>query len=335
MSKILLVGDVHLSDKPPSSCTDSYLDDLFDLLAQIAVMSGDYAAVVQAGDLFHHKNPLRTSHRTVGRFVDWLGTVRCPFYVVPGNHDMSNDRFDSVFDGQPLGVVLRAGAKLLAGWSELREIPLYGVPWLAEWNHRDPETGEHSMAAHEAVEDALVEWDVARASDYRDRPGLIVTHAPFYPPGQELPYEFYPTARLAKSAGAGFHKGAVGVYYGHVHEAHGIYNSGGATFANMGALSRGSLAEYDVKREIQVASWDSETGFFASVPLAYRPAEEVFRLEQAQEIKAKQVALDEFLESIGQTSIEITNVESVIENVRKMGLKPEVEQIIRRLLEDS
>lgn len=322
MTKILIVGDVHLSDRPPSSCTDSYLTDLFDLLGQVAGLSRDYDAVVQAGDLFHYKIPGRTSHRTMQATIEWVGDCACPVYVVPGNHDMTNDRFESVMDSQPLGVVLRAGARLLRGWDP-SGLPLYGVPWLSTWNDRDPETGGPSALALGDVAEATEAWRRAPLDGHR----LLVTHAPFYAPGFELPYEFFPTAAFAAALGR-----TGQVYYGHVHEAHGIYESGGVTFANHGALSRGSIAEYDVKREIAVTSWDSGTGEFTKIPLAYRPAEEVYRMADVTEARTAQLSLDIFLASIGEASIQITSVEAVMAHVRELGLDPSVEKIIQDLL---
>ena len=94
-----------------------------------------------------------------------------------------------------------------------------------------------------AVTDAL-----ARFNDHPDGThALVVTHAPLYPLGQELPYENYPTDRWARAMG---NRG--NVFYGHVHEPHGIYVVDGVTFANPGALSRGSLHELAVKKTFKL-----------------------------------------------------------------------------------
>jgi len=73
VASYLLLGDLHLTDKAPSSCTDSYCDDLFDLLGQVNALVREHEAiaVVIAGDVFHNKAPSRTSHRVVRRFIRW------------------------------------------------------------------------------------------------------------------------------------------------------------------------------------------------------------------------------------------------------------------------
>jgi predicted phosphodiesterase len=316
-----MVNDIHLSDRPPSSCTDSYLDDLFDLLYQTSALAGDRGAdgIILAGDIFHHKTPNRTSHATVMRLIDWARhtTNHCPVYAVLGNHDLSHDRVGSVDETQPLGVALKSGAiRLLDGW--LRDGgPVYGVPWQMTFD-------DYSVSA------AL--------SDYRDdawtRPQnihlLVVTHAPLYPPGQELPYENYPATKWANAMA---NRGTV--HYGHVHSPHGVYTVDGVTFSNCGALSRGSLTENNLTREIQVALWDSDTGQIEHITLTHRPAAEVFRLPEVTAQRAARLDLSSFLDNVGETTISITSTADVIDHIRSLGLEPTLEDLLRALLTEA
>jgi DNA repair exonuclease SbcCD nuclease subunit len=336
----MCVGDVHLADRPPSSCTDSYLQDLWDLLAQAAELAErlECSAVVQAGDMFHLKTPGRTSHRLMQRAIYAFEQFPCPVFVVPGNHDMSHDRFDSVFDQQPLGVLLKSGAcHLLSGWSdapawagkalsgwefqeEFSGLPLYGIPWLQHWaSSRD--------VADEMVREATEDL---RSRTDGSTPTLVVTHAPFYPPGLELTYEFFPTAEFAELL-----PDRASVYYGHVHEAHGVYRSGDRTFCNVGALSRGSLAEHNLTRAVSVAVWDSLTGAFEVHELPHRPASEVFRLVEKAAEKSRQADLDSFLSSVGAATIEITSIEAVLQHVKGLGLDPAVVSLVEELLTEA
>lgn len=301
MVSIGLVGDVHLSDRPPSNCTESYNDDLFELLQEIVKIAADRGldAFVFAGDLFHIKAPSRTSHRTVQRMIDILQSFPCPVYGVIGNHDIQHDRLDSVFDTQPFGVLLQAGMKLLSGW-DTEGLPIYGVSWQQDWQD---------------ASEAFAGWRDAEA-----RPGaLVVTHAPLYPPGRELPYENIPASVVAGWAGNRGH-----LYYGHVHDYHGVFDVDGVVFCNQGSLSRGSLHESDLTRKPAITIWHSDVvgpDAFERVELASaKPADQVFRLVEARERMAYNDRLDLFLEAVAGSTVEATSVEAVIEHVRGMSL---------------
>jgi predicted phosphodiesterase len=310
--KVLTVGDVHLSDRQPSNCTESYNDDLFDLLDDVVKISGDRAvdAVVFAGDIFHIKTPSRTSHRTVQRMIDVVQSFACPVYGVIGNHDIQNDRLASVFETQPFGVLLYSGMKLLSGWADAPELGLYGVCWQQDWHN---------------ASDAFRDWREPSdaVAELLPKSRLIVTHAPLYPPGEELPWENVPAPTVASWMG-----GHNFCYYGHVHDLHGSFVSDGVTFCNQGSLSRGSLHESDFNRIPAVTIWHSDrTGVdaFERVELpSAKPGSEVFRAEEHFAKVAYQVDLDAFLGAVANSTVQTTSVESVIEHVRSLGL-PEAE----------
>lgn len=323
MTRLLCVGDIHLSDRPPSSCTDTYLDDLFDLLEQTVDLETklECDATVWAGDVFHHKQPSRTSHRTVMRLIDLAKSYQ-RLMIVPGNHDMLNDRVDSVDESQPLGVLARAlgpGSMLSdIGWVE--DLPLFSIPWQQDWTLS-------------RLGQIMVSWRQHPLVD-RQR-SLVVTHASIFPPGLEpAVFEFLPTRDSEEGEGWASLQEAGFVYYGHIHDTHGTFQVGGVTFCNQGAISRGSLHESDLTREVAVTVWDSDSGF-TRVPLNYKPASEVFRLAEIQEVKDSSVALDEFLGMVGRTQLSVASVESVVVHIREMNLDPDVEKLAVTLLEDA
>lgn len=311
--RFLVIGDIHLSDRAPSSCTDSYQEDMFALLEATVDKSNELACdgVLWAGDIFHHKQPSRTSHKTVQRTIE-IAKAYPRLGIVPGNHDMLNDRYESIETTQPLGVLQKAGIPLLTGWGQdwMVDYPIYGVPWQQEWSQ-------------EALSAALSDWQHIGEPEALQG-ALVVTHAPLYPPGRELEYEYFPTETWAEIQGAGF------CYYGHVHEHHGTYQVGDVTFCNQGALSRGSLHESELKREIAATLW-TEHGF-ERVDLPHKPATEVFRLSEKRELQDAQARLDEFLASIGETKVAVTSIESVMSHIRTLKLEPEVEALAEELL---
>lgn len=320
--RYVLVNDVHLSDRAPASCTETYLDDLFDLLNQAAAIAyAINAAIILAGDVFHHKAPTRTSHGTVMRLIDWALQSRCPVWAVPGNHDLQHDRLASLDETQPLGVVFASGAiRQLDGWIEDGEGDLvYGVPWQMTFDEAN-------------VSDALAPYRRhVGETKIRAEHCLVVTHAPLYPPGQELKFEFFPADLWAKAMGN------VGVvHYGHVHEPHGIYEVQGVTFSNPGALSRGSLHEHNLTRVPSVALWDSEIGEITHHDLAAKPADQVFRLQEAAETKSAGINLNRFLESVQSTRLDVTSTASVMEHVRASHAEdPALVAVVAKLLESA
>lgn len=321
MSKYLIINDVHLTNENnhPASCTTSYTADLFDLLYQAAQIAVDYACrgIIQLGDFFHIKTPSRNSHALVQRAIKWAASCSVPVWIVPGNHDLTNDRLESLNQGQPLGVLYDSG-KVFRAEKYLGNMPIYGVPWQQFWD------------AEESVADAAVK---AAVSNFRpsETPQLIVTHAPFFPPGSHPGYEHYSTEKFSKFVNPDG-KSNVQVVYGHIHDWQGEYVVNGVRFCNYGALSRGSLTESNLTRPVGVTIWDSITGAFEFIELNSRPASEVFRVKEIEEVKTTQLKLDQFLESVGQSTIEITSIESVLAKIRSMGLGKEIENVIEELL---
>jgi DNA repair exonuclease SbcCD nuclease subunit len=316
----LLVNDIHLADRPPASCTDAYQEDLFALLGQVRVLAQmrKAAAIVLAGDVFHHKAPSRTSHRLVLRLQVWAQSCPCDVLVVPGNHDMQFDRMESLHLTQPLGVLLSSpNVQLLESWAAGH--PVYGVPWVQGYG----DSGEDGEAGTQ-VDGRLAAW---RSEISGRQPSLVVAHAPLYPPGQELPYEYFPAERWAAAM-----DGQGSCWYGHVHERHGVFMAGEVTFANFGALSRGSLHEYNLTRKVAVGGWDSYTGLFEEILLAAKPPSEVFRFRSEDRPADMHGRLDAFLEQAGTTQLDVLSPASVFAAVRAMGLGKDAEALIEELL---
>ena len=233
--RTLVVGDIHLCDRPPSIRTDDYLEHILDKLAYTVEVAEqqDVMAVVWAGDVFHIKTPGRNSHYMVQRVID-IGQdyldAGIGWYVVPGNHDLSHDRLD--WSHQPLGLLFKSGAIPCIG--EMQGLGVFGIPWLQDWDAQLP--------------GYMQKWQESTA-------GLMVTHAPIAPPGKTYPYEFVDATDWAKAM-----QRPGDVYYGHMHMTHGSYSveteEGVFWFCNQGALSRGSLHEETLAREPAVTVYE-------------------------------------------------------------------------------
>lgn len=309
----MLVGDIHLSDRPPSVRTESYADDI---LAKLRFASKQAAlhkcdALVLAGDVFHSKIPSRTSHGLVVRAHAALTEGGRPVEIVGGNHDMRHDRLDSIPD-QPLGSLCQMeGVHLLSGWHE--ELPLFGLPYLPNWG--------------EALDEWMSKWSAPGAEC------LMVTHAPIFPPNEEPPYEYVRAVDWAMQMGSG------ACYYGHIHDPHGEYTVGAVHFCNNGAISRGSLHEKTLKRVPAITLYDDDPDLrydqaFRRIEVPHLPAAEVFRLVDVAQKVEKQNRLDVFLEEIGQTNLSVSGSEELLGAIQQMGLRPDTLRAIQEVIEE-
>lgn len=334
MTTIIAVGDIHMSDRPPVNATDSYSDDIIEALLYVAelekILSAD--AVVWAGDVFDHKSPSKTSHATILRMIEVVRAHK-NLWVVVGNHDISNDRLDSVYEKQPLGVLLQSGAHELNGWHP--SLPLYGVPWQQDWD------------AEGTVASAFEMWreDAIQMSGQTNFDKLAVTHASIFPPGQEPLYEHLSLDVVSDAMNnEGF------LYYGHIHEDHGVFNHRGVQFANVGAISRGSLTEYNTTRQIQVCVWTDQPFYgsnsvlgdydfkrgFNPLVIPHKPASEVFRTQQAVAAKSSRMSLEGFLSQVGSSVIDISSAASVAQYIQSRDDIPDrIKRRAMALLEET
>lgn len=320
----ICVGDIHLSDRPPASCTESYLDDILEMLAYVAKLekATKAGAVVWAGDVFHHKQPSRTSHATVLKLAKVAQQYQRPPLVVTGNHDITSDRLDSL-EKQPLGVLYEAGVlQELVGWHPT--LPICGIPWQQRW--LSPGTIQEAFECWREASslrgESQASVDLSKA--------LAVTHAPIYPPtvADNVMFELLPLPEVSKAMdNAGY------LYYGHIHEPHYHFEVDGVTYANMGAISRGSLHEYNLARKIQVAIWTPEHGF-VPVDIPHKPANQIFKLAEAQEKKTEKMSLDTFLAEVGSATLDISSTGSIIDHVRRMEIEENVKSKSIQLLEE-
>lgn len=340
MTDALIVGDVHLSDRAPSSRKDTYADEILAKLRWCSIYANHPGPgqgpvpMVISGDVFHIKTPWRTSYGLVQRVHDVLETVEMGVYIVPGNHDVSHDRLESLAS-QPLGALCRMGNVALLADELITPgvdpvLPkIKGIPW-----HREFDGGDWESVVRGYLESWREDGDV---------PQLVVTHAPLFPPGQEP--GVYNSIPADVWAGVMGEAGVAATYYGHIHEQHGWFEVPAPTptdqgvthlFCNNGALSRGSLHEESVKRWPTVTYWSAEHTAFHPVPLGeevVKPPEEVFLFEQAAEQRTKESMTQAFEEALGEVKLANLTTEEVLAYVRKEDVPPKVLTVIESVLE--
>lgn len=286
VTRLLLIGDIHLADKPPSVRTETYTEDILEKIRWCATYANEHEldAVISLGDVFHIKSPSRNSHALVQAAAEAFTIFSGITYIVPGNHDIVADRLDSL-PGQPLGT-LALHPRIRLAQAYIPELKVWSIPYL----------------------DDLEEFSSQVAAVLLTEAELIVAHQSIFPPGQHPPYPHVNADVLAANWGS------IPLAYGHIHDPHGFYQANGVWFCNNGAISRGSLHEETLRRHPKVTVFDSETDGcpFTSVDVPHRPAEEVFRLDEVAEQKAAEERLDEFLTRVGEVSLTSLSIESVL-----------------------
>lgn len=321
MTRVAVVGDVHVSDRPPSIRTDTYTDDILAKLKFIVQTSVDQGChvILFNGDVFHIKTPTRNSHALVQRVGAVMTASGLPVLITPGNHDLSNDRLDSL-PRQPLGTLARmTGIDLLIGGHS--EFPLFGLPYLHDWESELP---KWMHKYHK--------WADARKAEQFDFWPLMSTHAPIFPAGQEPPYDFISAPEWAEMMDR---KGDC--TYGHIHDPHGVYkplDHSETQMFNFGAISRGSLHEATLKRKPHFAVWDSDDRSCVAIEIPHRPIEAVFRMHIKEDVDEKNTRVEEFLESVGKTTLEGLSIEEVIHQAQVRGLSDRTRNLVTQLLEE-
>lgn len=307
----LIVGDVHLADKAPSSRTPDYTNQILGKISFAAEEAKRRnCPLVFAGDVFHIKAASKNSHRLVQAMHSALQGVRT--FIVPGNHDLEGDRLDSL-DKQPLGALARMDAVSLLMGKDAELPGIVGIPYLTQFDGGDWQA-------------ALEEWNYGI-----DEPELIVTHAPLFPPGQ-APGVY---ASIDPNEWAEFFIGIPATYYGHIHDYHGVYTdtNGYMQFCNQGALSRGSLHESSVSRVPGITFWDGAN--FERVEVPHLPAAEVFLFDQAQ-VKAEQrQSAKAFAEALGATILTALTLEEVLATIKESDIDAAVMRQIEECLETA
>ncbi len=310
--------DVHLADRSPSSWKGDYPEEIWSGLQQVADIAREAkaVAVLDGGDFFHHKSPLKNSHGMVRRAIHLhRSEYPCPTYSVEGNHDITHNNLSSV-GRQPLGVMFASGAfkqlseEVFEG--EGLRVRVVGVPYdpsrsLADLRQYVKKEGDthlilvvHALAAQDPPAKVEEFWGepVFRYSD------LIQPH------GADL------------------------FAFGHWHQDQGVVEIDGVQFVNIGSLSRGSLSKENLSRQPKVAVFDvTPTGIqVTSIPLKVRPAEEVFDLDRKKTVDREAESIESFVQKIVLES-NFDPSQTIEQNIAKLDFAQEVRDEAMRFLE--
>lgn len=326
MAKILFVGDVHLSDRPPIGRDEGYRHQILSKLLEIANLSHNVEAdaTVFLGDIFHSKRPMFTSHGLVQRVQSELSHFNGDVFIVPGNHDMGPEGIASL-DRQPLGV-LRESVTHILGWTTdtywEHHFTLIARPYSAA---RDLDPTYYALTDEEKLLPA---------------PRIVVCHGSLGPKDDPLwgvEYHHYalPVEDIDTS-------GMDLLVSGHIHEPFGpIVLENGTIFFNPGSISRTSRKEINYTREPKVVLLDTappardEVLKYTDIPLtSVLPAEEVFI---SPEEGGGAVVTDKIREfanaAAGGLNLETVTVDQLLS--KRDGVSDAAKEIMREELESA
>lgn len=264
--KFVCCNDIHLSHRGPQSRLDDWQEAIFAKLDQVAkvAVKARAKAVCIAGDVFHHKS--RIGYGTVVRLLQWGIALRkhgVDTLFIPGNHDLVHDRLDSL-DSQPLGLLKASGVFTDVSYARERyqddetSVGVIGLPY--------PDA--MSLEGFQRVTESY------HAAGAPSEGAILMAHCFATPEGGT--YFGQPIHKYSDLLQFPFDV----FHFGHDHSDHGVAQAEtGQLFINLGALSRGTLAQDDVKREVKIALVDfGETVTVKQLKLKVAPATEVFDL---------------------------------------------------------
>jgi Calcineurin-like phosphoesterase len=319
--KFISFSDVHISDINPSARLGSYKKDILLKLKQIGA-AGKKLGVdfyVFAGDLYHIKAPIKNTHHLNTTLMEVFKDFGAPIYSIEGNHDLRGSYNN--FDEQPLKVLYTSNTL-----TQLREVEI-GIKGV-----------NISLKGFQ-----FKEWECTASKAQRDKHDVNICALHLYstPDGGML---FKNKLFSYKELGdLGYD-----IYIlGHYHIDQGIkteINNGRLQyFINVGAVSRGTTSEDNIKRDpkigyVEIIKEDSGkiTIKAQAIKLKVKPAEEVFDLEEKKAEKDKISATEEFVEKLQKNLDEgLTNTNSIEYEISNLQAEKEIIDSVKYYLEQA
>lgn len=328
--KILYLTDTHIRGTSPRSRLDDLPTALKAKLAEVVALARRHgvSAILHGGDLFDRPD---VAPAVALDFLRVLMDAPCPIYGIAGNHDVYGFNPQTVprtmlglFDGFGLFRLLRPGERAWIEGDGLK-VQVTGQEFHAELDRRNPLLDY--CVVNEGVGGSLHER--AREADF----AIHLTH------GMLLERPFFEGSAHTLLDQVMAHTVADVTFGGHYHPGWSkIYEVEGRLFINPGALVRLGNQAADYRRPVQVVLLTLEQGQPVRaelIPLtSARPGEEVLDRSQEGAQMARERALADFIQGIGDASqFEVLEVQAIMERIAdNAGVPPAVKsEALRRL----
>lgn len=316
MAKIRFVtsSDEHLSDQNPGFRKDDYRASILKKLEYQGEIGRRFEAdaLLRGGDFFHHKAANRTTHSTIQLAASIHRNYDFPTYALAGNHDMSYNDPDTVYQQQPLGVLFRTGV----------------FNQLSEQVFQKGSLKVRVVGVHYTVDldvEKLAEL-VRKRSD--DEYVVAVVHAlSSYAPSEKLSEFFHEPIFDYRDL---VFPGSPDAYvFGHYHKDQGVQDHHGVKFINLGSISRGSLTfdNLDRKPKVGLISFDSSGISVEEHVVPHEDALAIFDLELKKKIVQEKKNIDDFIlklksdSGVGSSNDMKSTLSSFPDDVRKKALE--------------
>lgn len=319
--KFITFTDVHVSPVNPASRKGSYEQDIINKLEQIKALGIEEKVdfFIFAGDLFHLKAPLRNTHELNTILINLFKTFPAPIYATEGNHDLRNDSYDT-FSEQPMKVLYSSDALIQA-----RDI---------RGNKNGISFRVRSIPFQEEPDLSLIER--AKGDDL----SIFILHL----------YATYDGGMFFKTRLFSYHEIAALMddvfVLGHYHLDQGIQTVSDfgkdQYFVNVGAVSRGSLNEDDVKRQPKVALISvtkEEDGKVSiehnAIPLKVKSIAEAFDVVVHEREKKEQKEAEEFVSKLKTEMVDVEKEDRIADEVSQLGLEKKVLDKVNYFLNEA
>lgn len=295
MSKIWFAGDMHLSEKCPSSRIDDYPMSMLKKLKALVDMVGPTDIVIQTGD-FTDRPHLPAWYTC--EIINILAPLRGRFYAIFGNHEPPKGSSRGIAD-TALMVLIRAGVVQHLDVLEFEGFHIRGFDYHDDITDKAPEGKPSIYVVHRFI---------------FDRPDERIGD-------NEILYK-EDILDLAPTMVVG----------GHDHCIYETVRWGKTFIVRPGAFSRGTIHGYNKVREIFVSSVDTSNGNLETHNVPCLPPSEIFK-DVDISVTVAQNRLDAFIEMLSSTKSTLNS--SVDEILQGIEMPQEVEAEVRRYLLDG
>lgn len=276
--KILFFADMHLrskSDRPKWRIDDHYISQFSELeeIRDIA-KSNKVDLIISLGDFYDN---VRVSHQLITDTLAWCKTLPCSIYSIVGNHDVN--AYVTTDKNNGLGVLFESGAveELKELIFEDQKVIIRGIN-----AYLDPRKGDYMFDPK-----------------YNNYCAIVASHNFIIP--HEVPFDAVLPSQVQTNANI--------IALGHYHKTFNIYEKNTA-FINPGSISRWAINE---QHQPQVFIVDTANGVISAVTLKNSlPANEIFDLAGAAEMKSTEMNLQTFVDSLENTQFDQADIEHVV-----------------------